>query len=258
MSLETPNIDQMVSIKKKSNLIIPILWLILFAALFFISAFLYLLFQLLYTKIIYPSPTMFDYIEINSLIKEISYSPTHNAFIYLIQTLTIIPFVLLASNSGDKWYNTLAIKKFSIYKMVLFFGIFLFYLVLEMFISSYLKLDMGRFLESFYGSKNLPFLLSTFILAPILEESIFRGYIFSLLRKSIIGRWGTIVVITVLFALIHSGQYPVIVLFILVVLSFIITVTREFTGSLLPCIIIHAVNNLIASVYVLFICQPTL
>ncbi|MCX6393706.1 MAG: type II CAAX endopeptidase family protein [Solirubrobacterales bacterium] len=83
------------------------------------------------------------------------------------------------------------------------------------------------------------------VAAPLAEEFLFRGFVFTVLWKHaglVVGVLGT----GVLFGLLHAGSSPGALLVPLAVLGAILCLLRVVTGSLLPCIALHSVNNSIA------------
>jgi membrane protease YdiL (CAAX protease family) len=80
--------------------------------------------------------------------------------------------------------------------------------------------------------------------APIVEEVIYRGVLFSALRSRT-GVAVAVVVVTMLFAGVHFLQYSGAWVTIsgLIFLSLILTLVRARTGSILPSVTIHFVNN---------------
>lgn len=81
------------------------------------------------------------------------------------------------------------------------------------------------------------------ILAPLVEELLFRGWIFGSLRARF-SAGATILGTTFLFAVVHvdqTGLYPVAVL----VPGFILGVIRERTGSTKAAVLAHAIYNLV-------------
>jgi uncharacterized protein len=87
-------------------------------------------------------------------------------------------------------------------------------------------------------------------LAAIVEETIFRGLLYRWLRQ----QWGvasSALVSAVLFALVHpflyAGSVELFLLFAvdLIALAVILALLYEISGSLWPCIIAHAGNNLL-------------
>jgi uncharacterized protein len=86
----------------------------------------------------------------------------------------------------------------------------------------------------------------TCVIAPICEEFLFRGFIFSALRNWR-GTWPAAVITGVLFGAVHAlGSAPASDLPPLVVLGFLLCLVYQYTGSLYPCIALHALNNSLA------------
>jgi len=85
----------------------------------------------------------------------------------------------------------------------------------------------------------------TCVVAPMCEEILFRGYIFTALRN-----WrgtATAAVITgLLFGGVHAGSAPVLDLVPLAGLGFGLCLLYRYTGSLFPCMVAHSLNNSIA------------
>jgi len=85
----------------------------------------------------------------------------------------------------------------------------------------------------------------TCVVAPIGEEFLFRGYIFTALRNWR-GPWTSAVITGLLFGLVHLGSAPLLDLVPLAVLGFALCLLYRRTGSLYPCIALHSLNNSIA------------
>jgi uncharacterized protein len=87
--------------------------------------------------------------------------------------------------------------------------------------------------------------------APLVEELVFRGLLYSSLKRLAGTAWAVVVVV-VLFALIHVPQYwpSYGVIATILLLSFTLTMIRARTGRLLPCFVIHLVFNGIQSVLI--------
>ncbi len=85
----------------------------------------------------------------------------------------------------------------------------------------------------------------TCLLAPVTEEVFFRGLLFPMLRS----RFGValgVIVSGALFSLVHALGSPPEALIVLFVLGAGLSLLYLRTGSLLPCIGLHALNNAIA------------
>src|SRR5262245_4628590 len=94
--------------------------------------------------------------------------------------------------------------------------------------------------------------LATFT-APLVEEAVYRGILFSAFRRSL-GLVGTVVLVTVMFAGVHVLQYlgAWVTIAGLTLLSLALTLIRARTKSILPCVLIHTVNNAFFAVLILF------
>ena len=88
--------------------------------------------------------------------------------------------------------------------------------------------------------------------APLVEELVYRGVLYSALQRAIGSLWA-IVGVMVLFTVIHIPQYwgNFGVIATIGILSLFLTVIRAYTGRLLPCIVIHTVFNGISSVLII-------
>lgn len=88
--------------------------------------------------------------------------------------------------------------------------------------------------------------------APLVEEAVYRGVLYSALRKRM-GITGAVMIVSLLFPLVHVPQYKGAWAGIigLTLLSTALTVIRASTKSLLPCVVIHMVFNAVGSLEIL-------
>ncbi len=85
----------------------------------------------------------------------------------------------------------------------------------------------------------------TCVLAPLAEEFLFRGFVFTSLRNWR-GLWPAALITGLLFGAVHAGSAPAIDLVPLAALGFALCLLYRATGSLYPCIAAHCINNSIA------------
>jgi membrane protease YdiL (CAAX protease family) len=85
----------------------------------------------------------------------------------------------------------------------------------------------------------------TCVMAPIAEELLFRGYMFTALRNWC-GTLPAAVITGLVFGGVHAGSAPGLDLAPLAALGFGLCLLYRYTGSLYPSIIAHALNNSIA------------
>jgi membrane protease YdiL (CAAX protease family) len=83
------------------------------------------------------------------------------------------------------------------------------------------------------------------VMAPVCEEFLFRGLLFTSLRVSI-GMLPAAIITGAVFGSIHAGSSPAGLLVPLAVLGFGLCLIYAWTRSLYPCVALHAVNNAIA------------
>jgi membrane protease YdiL (CAAX protease family) len=85
----------------------------------------------------------------------------------------------------------------------------------------------------------------TCVVAPMCEEFLFRGYMFTALRNWK-GTWPAAVITGLIFGLVHVGSAPALDLIPLAALGFGLCLLYRYTGSLYPCFAAHALNNCLA------------
>ncbi len=83
------------------------------------------------------------------------------------------------------------------------------------------------------------------VLAPLAEEILFRGLVFRALRNWA-GVWPAALLTGTLFGLIHAGSSPIEFLVPLAIFGVLLCLLYQWSGSLYPCIALHAANNTLA------------
>lgn len=111
--------------------------------------------------------------------------------------------------------------------------------------------DLLRMLRSSRTAVFFVAFMATFT-APLVEEVIYRGILYSAFQRTF-GVAAAVAAVTFLFALVHVPQYypSVSTIFLLTLLSLMLTLIRVKTGSLLPCIIFHTLFNGIQSIFLI-------
>lgn len=97
------------------------------------------------------------------------------------------------------------------------------------------------------------FLIGGGLLAPIGEETLFRGYVFNAVRLTFRARpWGmplAYIASALLFSVIHLAgitQGGIALVVPIFVIGMLLAWAMHYTGSLIPCIVAHAINNGVA------------
>lgn len=90
-----------------------------------------------------------------------------------------------------------------------------------------------------------PLLLAAGVVAAIVEEVLFRGYLSRLLEATRLGFWGGATLAAFVWALLHP-YYPLGMQAGLVVLGVALSLVRARTGSMYPGMAWHVLNNAVA------------
>lgn len=145
---------------------------------------------------------------------------------------------------------------FTVWTSVMILGGFF---ILAGIVSYFIPEQENDFLRMLKSSREIVFVvafMATFT-APLVEEVVYRGILYSAFQRSV-GVPAAVGLVTFLFALVHVPQYwesPA-TIFMLTVLSLILTLIRVRTKNLLPCVALHTLFNGIQSA--LLIAQPYL
>lgn len=83
-----------------------------------------------------------------------------------------------------------------------------------------------------------------FATAPLVEELIYRGVLYSALEKTV-GVTIAVIIVSIMFAGVHVLQYynNISVIAVITLLSISLTLVRAYSGKLLPSVVIHLVFN---------------
>lgn len=111
-------------------------------------------------------------------------------------------------------------------------------------VTTWLDREPMQFMDALILTANPLWLLilAVIVIVPIYEELIFRGFMWSGLVGTKLGVWGTAIVTSVVFAVIHV-QYGWVELLGIFALAMLFSYARLLSGSLLLPIILHIFNN---------------
>lgn len=105
------------------------------------------------------------------------------------------------------------------------------------------------FMRKAYDSAGFPPLLWLALVAaaPIAEEILFRGFLYRGLSASRLGAAGATVIASILWALLHAEQYDILDIAWIFLFGLLLGWARHCSGSLYPCLGMHALANSIAT-----------
>jgi hypothetical protein len=137
-----------------------------------------------------------------------------------------------------------------VWALVLMAGAYVAFLLFTAVWEAALNLNDTEHVVQTLGANNGPIALVcvvalTCVVAPICEEFFFRGFFFAALVNWR-GPWQAAAVTAVVFGAIHAGSAPVGDLVPLAFFGFTLCLVRWRSGSLYPCIALHAINNCVA------------
>ncbi|MEW6991907.1 lysostaphin resistance A-like protein [Colwelliaceae bacterium 6441] len=176
-----------------------------------------------------------------------------NSINYLLTALCLSPLIFymagrrkITTAAAYLGFDRLPSKKHFIHFNFAIIGYFIF----SYFASDALGIEMPQSMIELYNTTDYMFLLFIVVVvaAPLFEELIFRGFMFKGLQHSPLGITGTIIITSVLFTLIHAGQYDVFILAVLFPLAVILGLSRYKSGGIYLPIYLHFVNNLYSSI----------
>jgi len=175
-------------------------------------------------------------------------------FVLYLNATVIVLIYMWAIRPGHIDIKGLGLQKGNALKMVLIgFGLGIVLIgmaaVGEYFVAPYLPTDAPAFLnadQEIFKTKSvldyILLLIGAGLIAPVGEELFFRGYMFSLVKKKD-GIYFALLASSLVFAAWHLS----IILFpIIVAAALIICFVRWKSDSIIPCIVIHMMNNVVA------------
>jgi membrane protease YdiL (CAAX protease family) len=169
----------------------------------------------------------------------------------LIFILTAVLFARMGGRKARAWQFGLRPPRLRVLWTVLLpVGLFVAFLIFSVIWAGVLgESTKEKILEQLGANEGTSLLLLsaalTCVIAPICEEFLFRGFIFTALRNWK-GTWPAAIITGLLFGGVHVGSAPAVDLVPLAFLGFGLCLLYRFTGSLYPCIAAHSLNNSIA------------
>lgn len=168
----------------------------------------------------------------------------------LLSTLSVLVIQLRGGNSRQY----LALKPFSLATGIGFLGLLLLFMIASQALTFLLDAEPSAFVAPLYSSVSSVWLLvvAIVIIAPLYEELVFRGILWSAIAEQFAGPNSKLsgaviasIVTSVIFAVIHL-QYGVYEISTIVLLALIFCYARFKSGSLLLPMLMHIINNGVA------------
>ena len=220
--------------------------------------FIFLAFNLIPIPFAFLISTLGDWVyqnpvEVNmNYLGDITMHPIADNLTSIFSMTALVVFIIWRMNKRNidlVELGSLDLKKKDIFYGTLFLAIFI---GLEEIYMWVLGLEMPEGFITFMLSEPIILsLISVIIIAPIAEEFLFRGFLYSQLKRTKLGPWGAITLSSLLWTVIHF-QYEILILIVLFVFGMFLGYLRMAYNSLSLPIILHAINNTFAFFMVYF------
>ena len=188
---------------------------------------------------VYQNPVVVDM----NYLGEVTMHPIADNLVSILSMTALLGFVLwrtTARNIPISDFGLLTLQKKDLFYGIIFLSLFI---ILEEIYMFAIGLEMPEGFITFMLSEPLILgIISVIIIAPIIEEFLFRGFLFSQLARTRLGGWGSVSLSSLLWTIIHF-QYEPLILMVLFIFGIFLGYIRMAYNSLSLPIVLHAVNN---------------
>ena len=193
---------------------------------------------------VYLNPVVVDM----NYLGEVTMHPVADNLVSILSMTALLFFVLWRStvrNIPISDFGSLSLQRKDLFYGLIFLAAFI---ILEEIYMFSLGLEMPEGFIAFMLSEPLILgIISVVIVAPIIEEFLFRGFLYSQLARTRLGGWGSVCLSSLLWTIIHF-QYELLILIVLFIFGIFLGYIRMAYNSLALPIALHAVNNSFAFV----------
>ena len=186
-------------------------------------------------------------------IEQLFLRPDILALTVVLSAIFALPLIKKASHQASlsSQLAFLTIKSINIKTLSKVLGAGIVFLLLQHAVIQIFEINTPQFLLDVKALTHSTFdllliVLSICVVAPIVEEIIFRGLGYSRLVKSAVGSIGAVLITSLVFTVIHI-QYDLEVLMILFCFALLLAAVRYKTNNIVYCIALHALNNITAT-----------
>ena len=167
--------------------------------------------------------------------------------IHSVSSASVMPADFKNAGASYKVANYLGFKPFALNVAIGFVGLWLLFVICTETLTYILEKNPTAFVDDLYDSANPKWLLivTMVIVAPIYEEVMFRGILWSAVREQFAGSkgaWVATITTSVLFSIIHL-QYEFYEMSVIFILALLLGYARSRSGSLYVPILLHIINN---------------
>lgn len=167
--------------------------------------------------------------------------------IHSVSSASVMPADFKNASINYRVVNYLGFKPFAVNVAIGFIGLWLLFVICTETLTYILEKNPTAFVDDLYDSANPKWLLivTMVIIAPIYEEVMFRGILWSAVREQFAGSkgaWVATITTSILFSIIHL-QYEFYEMSVIFILAMLLGYARSRSGSLYVPILLHVINN---------------
>jgi membrane protease YdiL (CAAX protease family) len=177
----------------------------------------------------------------------------------LLSPVIFIPMLLIATNrkNWDERFGFWAVKAINAKVLVQWLIIGLFFWLVSSLVDEWLNLPVEQFMLDVKDASNsltmvILVLTTICIIVPVMEELMFRGWLYSKVAQTKLGNIGALVFSSILFTAIHTQYNNIITLIMIFLLSLLLGFARYKNGNISYCIAIHILFNSLATIALFF------
>jgi len=187
------------------------------------------------------------------------------ASVPVLLTLTLMtPLITLPllnkATQAEGWVNRFefwALKVIDINELTQWLVIGFVFWLISAFIGEWLQLPVEQFMLDLKGSsisvsQVILVFLTICIVVPIMEEVVFRGWLFSKIAQTKLGNIGALILSSILFTVIHTQYDNNITLVMIFLLGMLLGIVRYKSGNVNYCIAVHMLFNSLAIIALFF------
>lgn len=192
---------------------------------------------------------LFSFGGIANLDKSFQFSEIVNQTVLGIVVISSVLYYEITQNNSTLMsfigFRRSNIRLYFIYSIVGFLLIVLFSSVMN-FLSHAILPQMPTFFDNLGTTSVSKFYLVSIFVAPFSEEIFFRGFLQGILTKKF-GLHKGIAFTVAVFSVLHTAYIPYSSAFLSIIfMGFVLSYVKHQTHSIIPCIVIHFLNNILA------------
>jgi len=184
----------------------------------------------------------------------------------VLLTLTLVSslltfYILIKATNKDSWverFDFWAVRKPEGKSLAKWLAVIFVFWLISLFIGEWFKLPEEQFMLDLKDAGNSSFMVLALIVVglcfvgPIIEELIFRGWLFSKITQTKLGNIGALLLTSVIFTVIHAQYEQSITFLMIFTLGLLLAFVRYKSNNISYAIAMHVVFNSV-SMFALFL-----